>query len=118
MGFTRRFSLRREMPRDLADHAWEHFDHGTQRAILRLYRASPPEALARAGERLGELRCPALILWPRDDPYIPAEFGQRYADALGGEYELELVDGGHWTWRGNPALVERPADFLEAAAAR
>jgi pimeloyl-ACP methyl ester carboxylesterase len=114
MGFTRPFNLRRTMPRPLADHVWAHFDHGTQRAILRLHRASPPEALARAGERLGELRCPALILWPKDDPYAPPEFGRRYAEALGGETELEMVEGGHWAWQTRPALVERPARFLAA----
>jgi pimeloyl-ACP methyl ester carboxylesterase len=112
MGFTRRFSLRRALPRELADHAWEHFDHGTQRAILKLYRSAPPEALERAGERLGEVRCPALILWPTADPYIPAGFGQRYADALGGDVELELVEVGHWSWHERPELVDRAAAFL------
>ena len=70
MGFTTRRGLRRELPRELADRAWEHFDQGTQRAILRLYRSAPPELLERSGARLGELRAPALILWPEDDPYI------------------------------------------------
>ena len=112
MGFTTRWALRREMPRELADAAWKHFDQGTQRAILKLYRASPPEVLEAAGAHLGELRCPALILWPKDDPYIDARFGQAYADALGGETQLEMVDGGHWTWDARPELVERTARFL------
>jgi pimeloyl-ACP methyl ester carboxylesterase len=115
MGFTTRRALRRELPRELADRAWEHFDQGTQRAILKLYRASPPDLLERSGTRLGELRCPALVLWPEDDPYIPADFGQRYADALGGDVELELVSGGHWTWHEQPELVERTANFLSPA---
>jgi len=112
MGFTTRWALRRELPRELGDRAWEHFDQGTQRAILRLYRASPPELLERNGARLGELRAPALILWPDDDPYIDASFGQEYANALGGETELELISGGHWTWHERPELVERVAAFL------
>ncbi|HZC15028.1 MAG TPA: alpha/beta hydrolase [Thermoleophilaceae bacterium] len=113
MGFTTRRALRRELPRGLADQAWEHFDQGTQRAILKLYRASPPEVLERAGARLGDLRCPALVLWPTADPYIQAEFGQRYADALGGDAALELIDAGHWTWHERPELVERAAGFLD-----
>jgi pimeloyl-ACP methyl ester carboxylesterase len=112
MGFSTRRAFRRELPRELADAAWEAFDHGTQRAILKLYRASPPEVLARAGERLGEVTAPALILWPSDDPYLPAEFGQRHADALGGEVTLELVDGGHWPWLERPELIDRVADFV------
>jgi pimeloyl-ACP methyl ester carboxylesterase len=112
MGFSTRWGFRRSLPAAVADRAWEDFDHGTQRATLKLYRSAPPEALARAGRRLGELRCPALVLWPTDDPYIGAEFGQRYADALGGPVELELVEGGHWTWLRRPELIERTADFL------
>jgi pimeloyl-ACP methyl ester carboxylesterase len=112
MGFTTRWAFRREMPREVADAAWEDFDHGTQRAILKLYRSSPEPLLARAGERLGELRCPALILWPTNDPYIPADFGRRYADALGGEPQLEPVEGGHWTWLDRPELIARAAQFL------
>jgi pimeloyl-ACP methyl ester carboxylesterase len=112
MGFTSRRGFRRSLPHEIADRAYDDFDHGTQRAILRLYRSAPSEALARAGERLGELRQPALVLWPTRDPYIGAEFGQRYAEALGGEVELELVEAGHWPWLGHPEPVERIAAFL------
>jgi pimeloyl-ACP methyl ester carboxylesterase len=114
MGFTTRGALRRDLPRATADAAWEHFDHGTQRAILRLYRASPPEVLTAAGERLADVRAPALILWSTDDPYLPAEFAQRHADALGGEATVELVEGGHWAWQGRPELVERAGHFLSS----
>jgi pimeloyl-ACP methyl ester carboxylesterase len=112
MGFTTRGALRRDLPRPIADAAWEHFDHGTQRAILKLYRASPPDILAAAGERLGHVRAPTLILWSTDDPYLPSEFAQRHADALGGEATVELVEGGHWLWHERPELVERAGAFL------
>lgn len=113
MGITTRWGFRRELPGELADAAWDAFDHGTQRAILKLYRSSPSEVLARAGVRLGEIGAPALILWPEDDPYLGAEFGQAHADALGGESTLEMVRGGHWTWLRNPDLIERAAAFLK-----
>jgi pimeloyl-ACP methyl ester carboxylesterase len=112
MGFTTHGALRRDLPRAVADAAWERFDHGTQRAILKLYRASPPAVLAAAGERLGEVGAPALILWSTGDPYLPAEFAQRHADALGGEATVELVEGGHWLWHERPDLVERAGEFL------
>ena len=113
MGVTTQRSFRRALPGELADPAWEAFDHGTQRAILKLYRASPPEVLAQAGERLGDVRAPALILWPEDDPYVGPEFGQAQADALGGETTLEMVRGGHWPWLRSPELIERAARFLK-----
>ena len=112
MGFTTRRAFRRELPDALAERAYDEFDHGTQRAVLNLYRASPPEVLARHGERLGELRCPALVELPTRDPYIPTEFGRRLADALGGETRLELVDAGHWPWLERPEIVDRVAEFL------
>jgi pimeloyl-ACP methyl ester carboxylesterase len=113
MGATTRWGLRRELPTELADSAWDAFDHGTQRAILKLYRSAPPDVLAQAGERLDEIRAPALILWSEDDPYIGAEFGQAHADALGGETTLEMVRGGHWPWLRTPELIDRTADFLK-----
>jgi pimeloyl-ACP methyl ester carboxylesterase len=124
MGFSTRFGLKlisREanmapgpLPDDFLDAAWRDFDHGTQRAILKLYRSAPEEALERAGRDLGRIRCPALILWPTHDPYIGREFGPAYAEALGGDVELETVEAGHWSWLDRSELVERVASFLRA----
>jgi pimeloyl-ACP methyl ester carboxylesterase len=100
------------MPNAWLDSVLDHFDQGTQRAILRLYRSSPPAVLAAAGERLGSLQMPALVAWGMRDPYIPARFGREYADALGHAELLELPDAGHWPWLDRPDLVERVVDFL------
>jgi pimeloyl-ACP methyl ester carboxylesterase len=112
MGFTTRRGFRRGLPTEIADRAFAEFDHGTQRAVLKLYRASPPEVLAQAGEHLGDLRCPALIEWPTRDPYIGAEFGRRYADALGGDARLEETEAGHYAWLDRPEIVDRVAAFV------
>ena len=61
----------------LADESWPHFDQGTQRAILQLYRASPEDALARAGLDLGRIDCPALVVWGDRDSYIPRALRRR-----------------------------------------
>jgi pimeloyl-ACP methyl ester carboxylesterase len=101
------------MPHWFIDRVWSSYDTGTRRAILRLYRSAPPDVLASAGQRLGDLRCPALVLWPTADPYIGVEFGQRYADALGGDVELEIVErAGHWMWLDRPDVIDRAAEFL------
>jgi pimeloyl-ACP methyl ester carboxylesterase len=112
MGFTTRGGFRRGLPREIADRAYDEFDQGTQRAVLKLYRASPPEVLAQAGERLGELRCPALLEWPTRDPYIGPEFGRVLADALGGETRLEEVEAGHYAWLDRPEIIDRVAAFV------
>lgn len=103
------------MPPDFIDMVWRHWDQGTMRAILKLYRSAPPDVLEAAGSRLGELRCPALVLWGEQDPYIASEFAQRYADALGGDARLEmLADAGHWPWLDRPDAVDTVTAFLSA----
>lgn len=101
------------LPAGLIDQTMEGFDLGTQRAILQLYRSSPPARLAEAGEDLGGLRCPALVAWGDRDPYIGSSFADGYADALGGPAQvLHLEDAGHWPWLDRPDLVETVASFL------
>jgi len=102
------------LPAWFVDRAWEGLDADTNRAILALYRSAPPRVLGPAGARLGELRCPALVLWGAEDPYLPARtFARRYADVLGGPVELEIVEGaGHWPWLDRPEIVDRVAAFL------
>jgi pimeloyl-ACP methyl ester carboxylesterase len=101
------------LPDSLIDRFWPDFDRGTRRAILRLYRSAPPEVLARAGGQLGELSCPTLILWPTNDPYVGPEWGQRYADAIGANARLEMIErAGHWMWLDRPDVIDKAAAFL------
>jgi pimeloyl-ACP methyl ester carboxylesterase len=85
----------------------EHFDLGTERALLALLRGASPELLAAAGTDLATVTAPALVLWGAQDPYIPARFGAGYAATLG-DATLEAVpDAGHWPWLDRPELGER-----------
>jgi pimeloyl-ACP methyl ester carboxylesterase len=121
MGFTFKAALRRVLnqsnrdpvPSEFLDCIWKHFDHGTQRAILKLYRSAPPAVLAAAGGGLGSIRCPALVVYGRRDPFLPAELAQRYADALGGEASVRVLEeAGHWPWLDEPSLVDGVVEFL------
>ena len=124
MGATSRRVMRRStakasatpgpLPEQWIDSVMAHFDQGTQRAILRLYRSSPSEVLTRAGEQLSRLQMPALVLWGMKDPYIPERFAHEYAQALPNSELVELPDAGHWWWLERPDAIERAADFLTA----
>jgi pimeloyl-ACP methyl ester carboxylesterase len=106
---------REPLPDAWLDTVFAHFDQGTQRAILRLYRSSPPDVLAAAGARLSTLSMPALVLWGVADPYIPARFARAYAQALPHAELVELTDAGHWPWFDRPDTIDRVAGFLSAA---
>jgi pimeloyl-ACP methyl ester carboxylesterase len=111
MGFTGRLPLRRlgGLSAEHADQVLRHFDHGTQRAILRLYRSADGVTAP-----LGAVTAPALVVWGERDPYLGPEWAERVASALGGETTVETVPGGgHWPWIGRPELVQRVAQFLD-----
>lgn len=100
------------MPGELIDRIHQHWNRGTSRAVLELYRDADPERLAAAGAGLGSLGCPALVVWGERDPYLPARFGRLYAGRLPGADYAAVPGAGHWPWLEEPALVDRVVDFL------
>ena len=116
MGFTFKWGMRRAgMPEPIVERVYEHFDHGTQRAILKLYRSAPPATLEAAGRHLGDIHATALVLWGEPDEFLPTRFAHDYAERLGGEARVEVVDGsGHWLWVERPDVVETVTGFLLA----
>jgi pimeloyl-ACP methyl ester carboxylesterase len=122
MGSTTRWALKQStresnatpgpLPDAWLDSVMAHLDQGTQRAILRLYRSSPSDVLAKAGERLSSLTMPALVLWGAKDPYFPTRFAEEYARVLPNSELLVLPDAGHWWWLDRPDAIERVVEFL------
>lgn len=114
MGFTGRTLLRRVagLSGEHADQILRHFDHGTQRAILKLYRSAAENVAA-----LDAVTAPALVLWGERDPYLPPEWAGRIATALGGETRVEIVQGaGHWPWLGRSEITQMVQDHLQLSA--
>jgi pimeloyl-ACP methyl ester carboxylesterase len=114
MGFTGRTLLRRlgGLSATHADQVLRHFDHGTQRAILRLYRT--------AGENLAplhEVTAPALVLWGERDRYLDPSWAERLAAALPGESRCEVMAGaGHWPWMDRQETLQFVAGHLELSS--
>lgn len=99
-------------PKEMLDSVWDHFDQGTQRAILKLYRSAPPAVLEQAGERFSLLTAPALVIWGEQDPYLPTKFAAAYAETLPNAQLKLLPDAGHWPWLDRADTVEITAKFL------
>lgn len=100
------------MPEEFIEMIWSCWDRDTGRAVLRLYRSADPPLLEAAGARLAELRCPSLVVWGQEDPYIGPAMGRGYAARLGSAELVEVAGAGHWPWLDRPELVPRVAAFL------
>jgi pimeloyl-ACP methyl ester carboxylesterase len=122
MGSSTRWGLRllsrqatasgQPLPEDLLDSVWEAFDQGTQRAILRLYRGSPPDVLAQAGRHLDRIDAPTLVVWGESDRFLPTRFAEAYAARLPNARLHRVRDAGHCPWIDQPGLVEDICAFL------
>ena len=114
LGLRQARADRGPMPREFVDMIWSGYRRGTGRPVLELYRSADPQRLAEAGAGLEALECPALVLWGERDPFLPAQFGRRYAERLPNAEYLGLADAGHWPWIDRPEAVERILTFLSS----
>jgi pimeloyl-ACP methyl ester carboxylesterase len=97
----------------LADLIHEHFDRGSRRAVLKLYRDADPEKFAPLAAGLKSLTGPSLVVWGDADPFIQSRFAESLSAAFGGEGRVEhLPDAGHWPWLDRPDVVDTVCDFL------
>ncbi len=97
------------VPRASAEETVARVDERMKDSILRLYR-SAVDVNPRWAPDLGAIRCPSLVIWPVDDPFVDRRFGTRLADAIHGT--LLEVDGGHWWPLTHPTKVAAALETL------
>jgi pimeloyl-ACP methyl ester carboxylesterase len=105
---TFRMLLRRGQPKGLPREAVERmardYDRGTQRAVLRLYRASAAAKLVPApASFFAALRRPARIVWAEQDIYIPNRFAEKHREAFPLADIVYLPQSGHFPMLDDPA---------------
>ncbi|MBA2506129.1 MAG: alpha/beta hydrolase [Thermoleophilaceae bacterium] len=49
----------------------------------------------KTAARMGEVRCPVLVIWGEQDRLLPRVQGERWRDAIDGAELEELADTGH-----------------------
>jgi pimeloyl-ACP methyl ester carboxylesterase len=91
---------------------FDQFDQGTQRAVLRLHRATGPRELAAAGLELSELDVPALVMWGEQDPWLSPSWADAYAERLPNVTVQRIAEAGHWPWLERPEAAEQLAEFV------
>jgi pimeloyl-ACP methyl ester carboxylesterase len=99
----------RGLPRNFVERMYRDYDRGTKRAVLRLYRATPPGVLEAPLPGMRELDPPTLVVWGRHDPYLPVEHAERQRRAFPSANIVVLDGSGHWPFADDP---ERVADAV------
>ncbi len=102
------------LPTSFIDRMWRDFDAGTRHAILELYRATDVLRIAPLPrETFRQLGRPSLLVWGRQDPYIPVRFAEAHREIYPGLRFVYLDRSGHWPFMDDPEGVAVPIlDFL------
>ena len=79
----------------------------------RLYRHADPDRLVAAGRDLGQISCPALVLWGDRGPLSadPVRRGLRRRPRQRASSRLGPAPG-HWPWIDDPTIIDRVLEFL------
>ncbi len=100
------------LSREYATEAAGRIDDRMRSSILKLYRRAV-DVNPRWAPDLDGIRCPALVVWPVDDPFVDRRFGARLATRI--DAELLEVEGGHWWPAAQPEQVAAALERLWAA---
>ena len=96
---------------------FDTFDKGTRNAVLKLYRSSPhPDpAVTDLAAKLKPYNRPALVVWGKADPYLPArKLAERQKDGFPSARIEIFEDSGHWPYHDNPERADEVIlTFLE-----
>jgi pimeloyl-ACP methyl ester carboxylesterase len=99
----------RGLPRDVVERLYRSLkDPGTQRAVLRLYRATDAAAVAEdLHRRLAGTDRPVLAVWGRHDPYLPVAYAERQRETFPRAEVVVLDASGHWPMHDDPVALEQ-----------
>jgi pimeloyl-ACP methyl ester carboxylesterase len=95
----------RGLPEEAMRRMFDSMDRGTNRAILRLYRSTPPGVLEGPLPAMRERDPPALVVWGRHDPYLKLEQAELQKRAFPSAEVVVLDESGHWPMLDDPERV-------------
>ena len=99
---------------DAIDEYWKGFATADgRRGMLELYRSFDADELKPYERRLAELKVPTLILWGRQDDFLPVDYATRFAAEIPGSKLVMLEDVRHFLFEDEPERCAREViDFL------
>src|SRR5207302_6164253 len=96
------------IPAEVGKEMASYLDDTMKDCILKLYRSAVNIGAEWEPDLTHAASRPALIIWGKDDPYVPVTFAERLAQRVGGQ--LVVLDTRHW-WP-----VQAPAEAAAAMA--
>ena len=112
---------RHPVPDELIERMYRHFDSGTRRAVLRLYRATDIPYRSAPGwiETLSALDPPALIVWGDRDPFVGRRAIEQLRAAFPSARVVHLERSGHFPFADDAqATASAVIPFLREVAGR
>ncbi len=97
------------LPLEFVDRMYDQYDRATKKAVLKLYRSAddPGAAAEEFAAWMSTHDIPALVIWGKQDRYLPASYAERQREAFP-LAEVHVLDGsGHWPFVDLPETVER-----------
>jgi pimeloyl-ACP methyl ester carboxylesterase len=110
----------RGLPAAFVDGMYEHFDAGTRRAVLRLYRATPDVGalFTPHADAFRRWRIPVSVVWGAKDPYLPLRYAETQRNFFPAAEVNVFEDSGHWPHADNPERFAKVVvPFLKRARA-
>jgi pimeloyl-ACP methyl ester carboxylesterase len=93
----------RPLPPAYIDQMYDHYDRGTRRTVLRLYRHRTNDDVLRAASQLFRgLDRPALVLWGGKDPFVPLRHAEQQRESFPRAEVVVLEESGHWPFADDP----------------
>jgi haloalkane dehalogenase len=106
-----------ELDEAALDEYWKAFSSaGGRRGMLDLYRSVELDELEPYQRRLAALEVPTLILWGKQDEYLPVDYAARFAAQIPGSKLVMLEGVRHFLFEDEPERCAREVvGFLEHA---
>jgi pimeloyl-ACP methyl ester carboxylesterase len=94
------------LPKDVLDRWYREYDWGTRRTLLRFYKATPTSAGGRAAPELARLDRPALVIWGKENRFVPVEQAERQRKSFPNAEVVVLDNSRHYSHLDSPSRVD------------
>src|SRR5438309_957945 len=82
---------------EFVERMWRHYDAGTRRTVLKLYRATDARRMVPGSPAtLAALDRPALVVFGTHDAYIPLRYAAKHREAFPSARFVAMPRSGHF----------------------